>query len=179
MTMKSVKKSWWMGGIFILFFIIFNASPSFAKNYEVLRVIDGDTFVATDGLIEFKVRIVGLDAPESDQDFGKLSKMELQKEIEGKFVSLRPLKHQLDRYNRILAQVFLDQHDIALWMIQKGLAYYYRPTCQDYPVDKKKYDYDPQDYIFAESEAKKLQIGVWATKQQDLPCEYRRKHPYR
>lgn len=164
--------------IFLLGLICAGASPAIALDYKVVRVIDGDTFIATDGSIEFKVRIVGMDAPESEQDYGKLAKTFLANLIDDQTVTLQPLKKPLDRYNRILAQVFFGEQNVAKLMIAEGLAYYYRPTCQDYPIDKKKYDFEPTDYVAIEAEAQQKKLGLWAEAYHILPCEYRKLHPY-
>ncbi len=165
--------------LFLFALIFAGASKAVALDYKVVRVIDGDTFIATDGSIEFKVRIVGMDAPESKQDYGKVAKTFLTNLIDDQTVTLQPLKKPLDRYNRILAQVFWGEQDVAKLMIAQGLAYYYRPTCQDYPIDKKKYDFAPTEYVEVEAEAQQKKIGLWTQSERLLPCEYRKLHPYR
>lgn len=144
--------------------------------YKVVKITDGDTFMATDGVIHFKVRMIGIDAPESYQEWGKVAKFQLEKIIMDQTVTLKPLGgHGLDMYGRVLAQVFLDEKDVAQSLIHDGYAFYYRPKCTDYPDQKKSYQYDPVPYVEAESFAKSKKLGVWSTKV-ELPCHARKQH---
>ncbi|MBU0505212.1 thermonuclease family protein, partial [bacterium] len=148
--------------ITILFFVIFlfcplllRAENNIFKNYKYFssKVLDGDTFIATDGNIKFSVRIVGMDAPESGQAYGKLATNKLKSLIENQSIQIKPVGNGRDRYGRTLGQVFVNGEDIALNMIKEGLAYYYRPRCKDYPEDKDKYNYNPLAYVEAENKA--------------------------
>lgn len=143
-------------------------------SYDVVKVIDGDTLVLTDGHIKFKLRIAGLDAPEKAQAFGKRATYELKSLVENKKIQIKTIGNGLDRYSRVLGQAYVEGKDISLMMIERGLATYYRPSCQDYPANKKKYNYDPRSYVDAEKTAKKKKLNIWSASFQ-LPCEFRRK----
>lgn len=142
--------------------------------YTALKVIDGDTFDATDGTIHFRVRIAGVDAPEKGSPFSKLATVELKKRIEGKKITIHPVGPKMDRYNRILGQVTVDGRDIGIELIEMGLATYYRPGCIDYPANKKSYDYDPRPYIAAEERARLEKLYLWSDPKTVLPCRVRR-----
>lgn len=142
--------------------------------YQVVKIIDGDTFDATDGNIKFRVRIAGMDAPEKGSPFSKLATVELKRLIKGKKVEIEPVGPQMDRYNRILGHVTVDGRNIGIEMIEKGLATYYRPRCVDYPANKKSYDYDPRPYIAAEERARSKKLYLWSDPKTVLPCEVRR-----
>lgn len=145
--------------------------------YKVVSVLDGDTFNATDENVTFRVRIAAMDAPEKGQPCAKMAKYRLEQMLQSKNVTIKPVKKNQDRYGRVLGHVFLDGQDIALLMIQEGLATYYRPFCHDYPEDKNKYNYLPAVYIEAEKRSKKLQKNIWSSSKMELPCRYR--HPQR
>lgn len=145
-----------------------------SHSYKVLKIIDGDTFDATDGTIRFRIRIAGIDAPEIGTPFSKLAIVELKKMIEGKKVEIKSVGRGLDRYNRILGHVFVDHHDIGIEMIEKGLATYYRPGCVDYPANKKSYDYDPRPYVAAEERARGKKLYLWSDPKTVLPCKIRK-----
>ncbi len=87
------------------------------KPYRVFHVVDGDTFDATDGQIKFRVRVAGMDAPESKQAFGQLATTELKNLIEGKEITIQSIGRGFDRYNRILGQIFFEGKDISLFMM--------------------------------------------------------------
>lgn len=145
--------------------------------YKVAHIVDGDTFDATDGHITFRVRVAGMDAPESHQKFGKWATIKLKELIAGKAIVIQPVGKGLDRYNRILGQVFVEGKDLSLIMIAQGYAFYYRPQCQNYPQNRRLYQYDPQAYVKAEAEAKAKQLVIWSEGSTMLPCQFRKDHP--
>lgn len=142
--------------------------------YHSVKIIDGDTFDATDGNIRFRVRIAGMDAPERGTPFSKLATIELGKRIDGKKLEIKSIGRGIDRYHRTLGQVLVDGHDIGIEMIEMGLATYYRPGCMDYPANKKSYDYDPRPYIAAEERARVKKLYLWSSPKTILPCKVRK-----
>ena len=50
--------------VILLFILLLTPSISFAGQFKVVRVYDGDTLKATGHDIDIKVRLVGIDAPE-------------------------------------------------------------------------------------------------------------------
>lgn len=141
--------------------------------YKVTHVADGDTFDATDGNIIFRVRMAGIDAPEKKQPYGQMATLKLKELILDKEVAIQRIGSGRDAFNRVLGQVLIDQKDIGLEMIETGLATYYRPDCTEYPLNKKKYDYDPRPYVEAEERAKLAAKNFWSSKNL-LPCQFRK-----
>ena len=140
----------------------------------VKKVVDGDTIHLTDdnGKL-YKVRLLGIDAPEMDQSFGIESRETLKNLIEGKRVIIGTRKK--DRYKRILGKIFLEDMDVNLTMISKGLAWHYKL----YKRDQVKRDIPI--YSEAEQIAKDNQIGLWSDTAFIPPWEWRqnkrRKNP--
>ena len=98
--------------IIILFLI---STYTFADfDAEVIRVIDGDTIkVKDDNNRKFKIRLLGIDAPELKQIFGKESSRYLNKIINGKLVTIvsksnNGKPYTLDFYKRILGKIYFD-----------------------------------------------------------------------
>ena len=96
-------------------------NPSFSyadgpKYYEVTKVVDGDTFWIDDGTAKgIKVRLIGIDAPESRKSFkkqvgyfGKESKNYLTNLLKGKKVKLEFDVDKLDQYGRTLAYAYTE-----------------------------------------------------------------------
>lgn len=162
-----------------LIFCLFLSSPTPASEsqsaytYKVLAVLDGDTFIATDGNVKFRVRIVAMDAPEKAQAYGQAAKNRLQQLILAKNVRISPVGKGYDLYARVLGHVEVEGQNVAKLLIEEGLAHYYRPSCKDYPLDKRKYNYDPTDYVKAEDEAKLEKRNVWSQTKITLPCKFR------
>ena len=152
--------------VHFLFLLVFS--------YKVVSVLDGDTFSATDGNVTCRVRIAAMDAPERQQAYGKMAKYRLEALLKSQHVTITPVGKGHDKYGRVLGHVFLNGEDISLQMIQEGLATYYRPSCHDYPEDKKKYDYNPQKYVEAEQMARSKGKNIWSAPRSVLPCKFRR-----
>ncbi|MFH1356473.1 MAG: thermonuclease family protein [bacterium] len=143
--------------------------------YALSSIVDGDSFIMTDGRAQFPVRIAGIDAPEYNQAFGNEAKSKLIKLLKGKKLTFEPVGSGMDFYKRALGHVYANGEDVGLALIKEGLAYYYRPTCKDYPIDKDKYNYDPALYIDAEMIAQKNKRNVWRETNALKPCAFRRK----
>ncbi|MBL0309493.1 MAG: thermonuclease family protein [Bacteroidetes bacterium] len=82
----------------------------------VTKIVDGDTFWADNGTKEgIKVRLIGVDAPESRKTlkkeigyYGKEAKDYLTKMLAGKSVKLVRDVDSLDRFGRTLSYVYLE-----------------------------------------------------------------------
>ena len=87
----------------------------------VVGISDGDTLTARCGAPsqyeQVKVRLQGIDAPESRQAFGNVSKRGLSDLLAGQQVDVRYQKE--DRYGRLLGVVFVGG-PMVLEVIQEG-----------------------------------------------------------
>jgi endonuclease YncB( thermonuclease family) len=92
----------------ILFALILRASaqPQTITG-KVVGVSDGDTITVLDaGQRQHKIRLDGIDAPESNQDWGSRAKQSLSDLVFGKTVTVISAKR--DRYGRIVGRVLCD-----------------------------------------------------------------------
>lgn len=93
------------------------------------RVVDGDTIVVIlDGKKE-KVRMIGIDTPESvhpdksrNTPMGKIASKYTKDNLEGKYVALETDAQERDKYGRILAYVYLDDKMFNKTLLEEGLA---------------------------------------------------------
>jgi len=112
------------------------------KGFQIERVIDGDTIVASGETI----RLWGIDAPEKDEPKSYAAKLYLETILnEGPLACEELYK---DRYQRTVAKCFSDGKDIGSMIVLMGLA-----------TDYKKYS--EGHYAFEEQEAKKYKRGMW------------------
>lgn len=142
-----------------------SSSPSaqVQKTFLVTKVIDGDTIeIKSDGLI-LKVRLIGIDTPETVDPrrpvgcFGKKASAETKRLIEGKHVILTKDVSETDKYNRLLRYVFLPIGEgenlfVNDYLIRQGFA-----KILTYPPDIK---YDAR-FLQAEKEARDNLRGLW------------------
>ncbi|MBW2937539.1 thermonuclease family protein [Aureisphaera sp. CAU 1614] len=98
---------------------------------KVTKVVDGDTFWVDDGSDKgIKIRLIGVDAPESRNAFkkkkgylGKEAKSYLSNLIEGRSVKLEYDVDSLDQYGRTLAYVYLpDGTFVNANLVKNGYA---------------------------------------------------------
>lgn len=134
---------------------------------RVVGVSDGDTVTVLDAQKkQHRIRLVGIDAPESKQAFGQKSKDLLAQWVHGQEVRIEHTK--TDRYNRILGKIWIEERDINLAMIESGMAWYYKQFSRDLsPSDRALYEK-------AEARARQQRLGLWADAQPQAPWDFRR-----
>ena len=129
----------------------------------VVGVVDGDTadIRLQSGMI--RVRLHAIDAPERDQPHGAASKQALSRLVYGRHVRVEPIEQ--DRYDRLVARLWLDDLDVNAEMIRQGVAWVYR-----------RYADDPA-YCAHEKAARDLKRGLWALprEQRAAPWEWRKR----
>ena len=113
----------------------------------MIKVVDGDTItIRTSENEKIRVRLTGIDAPESDQLFGKASKEKLASFIANKDVRIETNKS--DRNGRVLAKVWVQPSDCATCgktlnvnhaQILAGMAWGYRRDAKELSDDAKEW----------------------------------------
>lgn len=134
----------------LTYIFLFVTFACFGITTKVTRVIDGDTFETETGE---KVRLIGINAPEISDIFGKESKQHLSDIIENKIVDLQTdnISNDRDRYNRLLRYVIIDGIDINKKMVSDGFAFAYL-----------KYHFSKSsEYEQAQIQAREKNIGIW------------------
>ncbi|NCA90559.1 MAG: nuclease, partial [Gammaproteobacteria bacterium] len=77
----------------------------------VVRILDGDTVEVLDvHKRTHRVRLAGIDTPESKQPFGAKSKRVLSSLVGGETVAVD--WHKRDRYDRLVGKIMLDGADV-------------------------------------------------------------------
>ena len=132
---------------------------------RVVSVSDGDTLTALDANGEkVRVRLLGIDAPETATDDGPAqcgahqATETLRRLITGRTLTLTedPVADPIDRFGRHLAYATVDDRDVALTLVQAGMAEAWYPNSEPQPA---KY----RAYRTAEGAARAANAGLWAT----------------
>lgn len=126
-------------------------------------IVDGDTI----GIRGTRLRLHGIDAPESDQlcmtdagsqwRCGQRSAMALDERIAGRPV--RCEQRDVDQYGRIVAECFLGEQSLNRWMVRQGWAIAYRQYSRAYVGD--------------EDRARQDRLNIWSGRF-DTPADHRR-----
>ncbi|MBW2217956.1 MAG: thermonuclease family protein, partial [Deltaproteobacteria bacterium] len=126
--MRNKIKSGFM--LILLAILVGFPATSTAGLFKVVRVYDGDTIKAVGYDIEIKVRLVGIDAPETSkgkrkagQPFGRKAEKYLARLVLNKTVDIKG--YGSDRYGRILAEIYIDDKNVNLEMVKTGYAEVY------------------------------------------------------
>ena len=88
-----------------------------------MAIIDGDSAKVLHDKKTIEVRLVGIDAPEMDQPFGKQSKRFVSKLIFGKTVDVKDLG--LDNFKRTLVYIIQGSTPVNEAIVTAGLAWHY------------------------------------------------------
>lgn len=130
-------------------------------SYKITEVYDGDTFsVDMDGRIE-KVRLIGVDTPETHKPnspvecYGVNASNFAKQELTGKTVRLEPdpTNQNRDRYQRLLRYAYTENGDLFnLRLIQEGYGFAYL----SFPFTKA------EEFRQAQTTARQANKGLWA-----------------
>lgn len=101
-------------------------------SYPVVYVIDGDTFIVDIDGVETKVRLIGVDTPESvnrneekNTEEGTIAANYTKELLQGKNVWIEYDQEYRDKYERILAYVYLDSDGRVMlqdMLLENGFA---------------------------------------------------------
>lgn len=130
------------------------------KVYEVTRVVDGDTIVVTKGDETFKVRLIGVDTPESvhpnkekNTEFGKIASNYTKEKLLNKEVKLELDVQEKDKYGRALAYVYIDGVMFNKMLLESGMA-----QIATYPPNVKYVE----EFKEIEQRARNNKVGLWS-----------------
>lgn len=131
------------------------------NKYEVISVTDGDTFKIDYNGEEKKVRLIGVDTPESvspnkekNNNYGKEASNYTKERLEGQYVSIEFDVQETDQYGRFLAYVYLE--DGTMYnkeLLEKGYA-----QVATYPPNVKYVE----EFEEIQKNARENNIGFWA-----------------
>lgn len=138
-----------------------NASMLLAENeFEVVRVVDGDTIKIVFEGQEESVRLIGVDTPESvhpdsskNTEFGETVSNFAKSKLEGKIVTLEFDEDQRDMYDRLLAYVHIDGEMFNKVLLAHGYA--------EVSTYKPNVRYE-DDFNNIQLEAQANNLGMWA-----------------
>lgn len=163
-----------LGVATIAFVLLFTmvATPVAAKEltYEtrgrIVQVTDGDTVTLLDNNnTKIKIRLAGIDAPESKMAYGPAASAHLATLVLGREVVAVVQKQ--DRYGRTIATVLRNSTDVNLAMIEAGMAWHYKKYAREQPVA------EALAYAKAEVAARAGGLGLWQDGVATPPWEWR------
>ncbi len=143
--------------IFVFFIICTNylkSLPLHKETVEFKSCIDGDTAVFIINDESKTLRFLGIDAPEDNTEIGKEVSNYVCKTLNKatKITLEYEESATIDKYNRVLAWVYVDDKSLQKDLIEKGYA-------------QLKYIYDDYKYVDElekiQQQAKEKKLGIW------------------
>lgn len=130
----------------------------------VTHVVDGDTVRvrASANAEPRNVRLLGIDAPESCQPYGRQASEALKAMTLGRTVWVAST--QQDDYGRDLAVLYLGRDDVGQQLVVAGHAWSYR------------FKQDPGPYVAQELQARQARRGLFMDASAEYPGKFRRRH---
>ena len=156
--------------LFLLLSLIISTSSlsSAATSFtgQTIDVADGDTITVLNQNNEsVKIRLGGVDCPESSQVHGNNAKQFVVSKVSGKRVRIVP--DTIDRYGRTVGIVLINGENLNEQIVAHGHGWVYRKYCAA--------DYC-NDWLKLEETARDAQIGLWGDKNPQPPWEWRAEH---
>lgn len=156
--------------------LFLSASVAATENEcRVVAISDGDTLTClTVDKRQEKIRLRGIDAPESRQPWGDRSRQHLAALVHGKPVVISWQKR--DRWQRIIGTVWVEPADCpgcgptldaGRAQLAAGMAWWFKRYASDQPREER------HSYEFEEAEARARRVGLWADPQQTPPWDWR------
>jgi endonuclease YncB( thermonuclease family) len=160
---------------FIIYFVLFAINSYGDFHAQVIKIVDGDTIKVVDRYgNKHSVRLVGIDSPERDQPYGYEAHKSLEMLLDKKKIKIISPKKgislfTMDRYRRVLGKVMLDDKDINLLQVRRGMAWHFKKYIKDQELEDQKI------YSLAEDKARAKIIGLWKSGNQIAPWVWRKK----
>lgn len=146
----------------LLFFLFLLISPvNDIITGKIVGVSDGDTVILlTEGKTQIKVRLDGIDCPESHQAFGQRAKQYTSDFCFGKQAIL--ISHSKDRYGRTLGLIVIGQDTLNYELLKAGYAWHYKQYNKEQRLSEM------------ELQARDNKLGLWVDPEPIAPWEFRR-----
>jgi endonuclease YncB( thermonuclease family) len=152
----------WRGRLFLLaLFVCGLASPAMAGEFSgrVVSVIDGGSIRVLNGKRVVKVRLYGIDCPETKQPYGKQAKKALSRVIFGKVITIK--EKETDRGGRLVAVVLAqDGRDVNRGLVKAGWCWADEDSSSDYAKEMQ--------------EAREAKLGLWQDPHPIRPEDWRK-----
>lgn len=149
---SSGMKSLFVGFFLLSFLVISGCTLGIEGSDEgvlVLGVEDGDTLLLDSG---DWVRLIGIDAPEKNEEYYLNAKHKLEDLVLEKKVVLEKDVSEADERGRLLRYVYVDNKSVNKIMVEEGWA-----RADPYEPDIKY----KIEFAYAEQEAKNKSLGIW------------------
>lgn len=147
--------------VLLLSVLLSFSAHSQAFEGKVVSISDGDTISVMHEGAPVKIRLNGIDSPESGQAFGTKARQFVSELAFGQTVTVH--EHGKDKYGRVIGEIVLpDGRSLNQEMVRAGFAWWYKEYSGDEELEA------------LELEARAAQKGLWSESSPVPPWEWRR-----
>lgn len=123
-----------------------------SQGVRVLEVTDGDTLRVSVSGAPDRVRLIGINSPESDECFAAEAQAALDQLVGGRDIELVRDVSERDQFGRLLAYVFVEDLHVNEEMVRRGYA-----LARRYPPDTAR----ELELVEAQRAAEEEEVGMW------------------
>lgn len=120
---------------------------------------------------QWKIRLMGIDAPEKKMPFGQKSKEHLSDLVYNKQVSVEYSKR--DQYGRTVGKIMVDGVDANLEQVRAGMAWHYKQYQMEQSPEERV------SYSDGEEQARAGRMGLWVDAEPTPPWDWRKEQKAR
>ena len=148
----------------LLLVLLLLPSLTNALTGKVISVADGDTITVLDSSNrQHKIRLYGIDCPESKQAFGNAAKKLTSSLTYKKTATVT--EYDTDRYGRTVGVVQVNGVNVNEEIIRAGYAWQYQKYCKESFCG---------DWLNIEGQARNAKIGLWGDSDPVPPWDWRK-----
>ncbi len=152
--------------LLVLLLIVSFANTKEISGVRVIKIIDGDSIVVTNGSQNIEIRLWGIDTPEYRQPFSKAAKKVTKRLLQNKNVDL--LVKDIDKYGRVVAMVKMaNGENVNGLLVERGYAWVHIYYCKE-PVCEEWRGY--------QNAASRKKLGLWREPDPVAPWIWKKKH---
>jgi micrococcal nuclease len=145
----------------LLLFAICTINTNCYAEPHLVKVLDGDTVIIRDDAHTYHLRLLDIDAPESQQSFGKQSKRSLS-ELCRETIAVG--QESIDMYGRTLGHLYCNNIDASEFQIAQGMAWF-----------NSRYS-KRTDLELLQQQAQQQALGLWQQEKPVPPWVWRKRY---
>jgi len=153
----------WLLAVVAASVVICQTANAASLNGKVIEVNDGDEITIFNLNRPVRIKLVGIDAPEKDQEFGPNAKQHLRDLVLDKVVTVE--YSGIGNHSSLIGRVLLNDIDISAQMVRDGAAWFD-------PNHSRLTDLQREIYSECEQAARREKRGIWQSENAVAPWDF-------
>jgi len=159
-----LPRGWFKLAVLVIGLFVCHQARAASLSGKVIEVNDGDEITVFNLNRSVRIKLVAIDAPEKDQEFGAAARQHLFDLVFGKMVTVE--YSAIGQHSDLIGRVLQNGNDICAQMIRDGAAWF---VAADQNLISET---DREIYSASEQAARNEKRGLWQTGNAIAPWEY-------